>query len=582
MNRHGRSSLRRKIFLSHLAVALFCFVILVGAVSASLWLGAQSKQLASAADPSQRLAIQQAHNALEDVTALTFEYVAVSNPDYRQQWRRVWDEQVWPTLTRLEQSLDPNDSYEGKAITALQALMAQLETRQWHILEVRNELGNFPAQAILDTYTVTMERDINRALNVLIDHELGRFQAPTQTETIKGLADLRASFVRASTALHRFVEAGSPAMETALRQQQDVHIAALNALLQRGDLAPTQRESLRWLEREFLLFSEYGDRAIQARKSDQWNIAQHLLINQVIPLSEAAGELIDELLRHNAQQISQSSAQVFSLTQLNIGLSILFLVAMLLAAWFSARFRAERIMAPIQNLVRATRTLAQDQRLVPLPVHGDDELGDLTESFNQMQRSLLQKQAQLHQLATTDPLTKLANRRIFTETMEREWKRCLRDRKAISVIMVDVDRFKQFNDQFGHQAGDHALCAIADVMREQLHRPGDLAARFGGEEFVIILPETDGHGACKITEQLAQEVEKLRISAAAGSDTRYLSVSFGVATCLPDQDLEWEGLIKTADQALYRAKSQGRHCTCESIYGEDGTAETSCDSLRLI
>ncbi|ALP51845.1 hypothetical protein Tel_01090 [Candidatus Tenderia electrophaga] len=574
------SSLRHKLFQSHLAVALFGFGILVAALLFSMWLAKYSKQLATAADPSRRIELQQIHDALETSSALVFRYIAMPETQYRHRWWTNWETSVWPALAKLEQQNPLNGAYQADLLANLKALLAQLEMRQWQILEVRDGPGNYPAQAVVHNHVQDIEDRIDRGLTTLVDLAIAESQDVVTAASTKRLSDLRASFIRSAASLHRFVSEASPAVASTMQKQHELCVSYINALINASDLSAAQLDLLTWLKREFRLYVRYSDEAVAARNSEQWNIAQYLMVTEVNPLTEAADDLINEMLRHNSARITQSRATVFSLSELNFSLSIVFLFAMLLAAWFSARYRANRIVTPIENLVAATRKLAQEQRLVPLPVRGDDELAALTESFNEMQRSLLHKQAQLHQLATTDPLTSLANRRTFTETMAREWKRCLRDRKKLAVIMIDVDYFKQFNDQFGHQAGDHALCAIADVLREQLHRPGDLAARYGGEEFIIVLP-TDTRGAGKIAEQIAQGVDKLRISAAAVSATRYLSVSIGLAVCLPDHDLEWEGLIKTADQALYRAKSQGRHRTCESTYGVDGMAESSCDSLRL-
>jgi diguanylate cyclase (GGDEF)-like protein len=164
-------------------------------------------------------------------------------------------------------------------------------------------------------------------------------------------------------------------------------------------------------------------------------------------------------------------------------------------------------------------------------------------------------------LARTDALTKLANRRAFEEGLSREWARGARYGRPVSLIMIDVDRFKLFNDTYGHQAGDNTLMAVAGIIAQASKRPGDLAARYGGEEFAILLPDTDQRGATQIAEAIRDGVVRLRIDH-AGSDHKVVTVSAGVATGALRSGLTATSLIHDADAALYRAKAQGRNEIC--------------------
>ena len=161
-------------------------------------------------------------------------------------------------------------------------------------------------------------------------------------------------------------------------------------------------------------------------------------------------------------------------------------------------------------------------------------------------------------LARTDELTKLANRRAFDEWLSHEWARGARYGHPISLIMIDVDQFKLFNDTYGHLAGDNTLKAIADVIAYSSKRPGDLAARNGGEEFSILLPDTDQRGAIQIAEAIRDEVSRLRIDH-SGSDHKVVTISAGVATGVLRDGLTATSLIHDADAALYRAKARGRN-----------------------
>lgn len=171
-----------------------------------------------------------------------------------------------------------------------------------------------------------------------------------------------------------------------------------------------------------------------------------------------------------------------------------------------------------------------------------------------------ERQNELAKEANTDPLTHLANRRRMEDALATEWRRAARDGTPLSLLFVDADRFKAFNDSYGHTEGDACLRAIAAAVQESASRAGDLAARFGGEEFVVVLPGTDAAGALVLAERVRSGVRDLAIPHRLNAPFGVATVSIGVATALPGQTLARpEELIAEADRALYRAKSTGRN-----------------------
>ena len=164
----------------------------------------------------------------------------------------------------------------------------------------------------------------------------------------------------------------------------------------------------------------------------------------------------------------------------------------------------------------------------------------------------------LERLSYLDELTGLPNRRFFHDVCSREWRRAVRDQKAMAVIMIDIDFFKEINDTQGHQGGDDCLAAVAKAIGKALRRPGDLAARYGGDEFIILLPDSDLTGACCIAESIRHSVSRLHIEN-AGSPHGCLTLSIGIAAEKPERQTDWKSLCEAADQALYRAKSSGRN-----------------------
>lgn len=162
-------------------------------------------------------------------------------------------------------------------------------------------------------------------------------------------------------------------------------------------------------------------------------------------------------------------------------------------------------------------------------------------------------------LSQHDALTALANRRHLDDFMEHEWQRLARQQQPLSVILIDVDYFKKFNDIYGHQLGDECLVNIAILLQTQAHRPSDLVARYGGEEFMIVLPDTDLDGARYLAEQVCLSIEAEKIPHAASKSSSFVTVSAGVACEVPDLTLRSESLIASADKALYQAKKDGRN-----------------------
>lgn len=168
-------------------------------------------------------------------------------------------------------------------------------------------------------------------------------------------------------------------------------------------------------------------------------------------------------------------------------------------------------------------------------------------------------------MSARDGLTGLYNRRHFDEVMGKEFKVARRIKTPLSVILCDIDHFKAFNDNYGHQGGDDCLKLVAKILQEAVNRPGDMVARYGGEEFVIVLPETDLAGATKVAELVRQAIESSTIIHAYSSASEYVSISAGVATMMEvdagsDMEKAIRDLIETADKGLYMAKEQGRNC----------------------
>ncbi len=188
-------------------------------------------------------------------------------------------------------------------------------------------------------------------------------------------------------------------------------------------------------------------------------------------------------------------------------------------------------------------------------------IAQMRHSLVVLTRKLDEANRELTRLSSVDGLTGIANRRRFDETLQREWRRASRSGQPMSLLVADVDCFKQFNDGYGHQVGDECLKAVAYTLEKKLRRPVDLIARYGGEEFAAILPETGPDGALAVAESMRAGVEALAIPHRFSLAAPQVTVSVGVASLIPARGDEqgFPALLRLADEALYTAKHRGRN-----------------------
>ncbi len=188
----------------------------------------------------------------------------------------------------------------------------------------------------------------------------------------------------------------------------------------------------------------------------------------------------------------------------------------------------------------------------------------------------------LEKLAAIDSLTGIANRRKFDECIAREWRRLAREKAPLSLILCDIDHFKLYNDTYGHQAGDRCLQQVARALAKAVKRPADLVARYGGEELAVILPNTTPEGAEKLARQICLKVEALEIPHINSPIDMYVTLSVGVAGCIPRHDSSPQALISAADRALYQAKKAGRNRVVRSQSSNENRRPRPTNSLSTL
>ena len=273
-----------------------------------------------------------------------------------------------------------------------------------------------------------------------------------------------------------------------------------------------------------------------------------------------------------AREANQTSRLV-----LLLGFSI-FILYYAVISWVLNR----KVRQPLRQLERAVSLVARGEydkvaeHPDSLPVHQKNEIGALAGAFLDMSvqvrniklnlenivesrtKELAKANQKLERLSNTDGLTGLYNRRYFDQYLQREWRRMERSGQPISILMCDIDFFKKYNDTYGHISGDGCIQAITVAIMDECKRPTDIATRFGGEEFAVILAQTDAEGALHVAEAIRKRIEQTRIPHKSSPVKDIVSLSIGVGTCTSVKGLSPESLVQLADEALYMSKNQGR------------------------
>jgi diguanylate cyclase (GGDEF)-like protein len=325
--------------------------------------------------------------------------------------------------------------------------------------------------------------------------------------------------------------------------------AFFSDLLAQTFLAPAERTLLTTAQQEWRASLVLADRLLTDDAAAAKLAALRQRIGSVLSAVDGVYEIYYREMGAPRQQIVAAENRLLLIIAAVIGFGLIGSVA-------GALWLARSVTRPLRELEKGMTHFTNDNLTYRLDLHNNDEIGRLARDFNAMAERLMAHQHKLEELSSRDGLTGLLNRREFDGRLSEEVQRAQRYTKPLSILLLDIDHFKNVNDRYGHQAGDEALISVADLIRLNA-RPMDVSCRYGGEELAMILPETDRSGAHILAERIRATVADARIATYRGDEIQ-VTVSIGIAAFPLDGDAV-AGLISAADRALYIAKQEGRN-----------------------
>lgn len=463
------------------------------------------------------------------------------------------------TLLESSELLSNSSSIASKRLTEKQL--------QANLINIRQATKEIFKNEFLDTQLSTISLELNE-LSTLIANRL---------QTIDDIEFLTAELYKLNTQAINIEENTSSSwvlgfsqatvsVSRALNEKklQPVRFLFTQLKEQLNALEALSAEDKNWAVRhqlssqfKTLLFNENGLEALkikslrlQGRVIGRGNFVHNLIEDYVAQLAFVTNETEENMTAQVALSVADMKEQTHLIRSILIGGVIVLLMIVILFQ--------QRVLKRIRmfNQIVRNKTLGVEYQMV---VAGNDEITDLVEAFKEFSQTIEKQKQRLEQLSMSDGLTGIANRRALDIRLKHDLELSNRQKSNVAILLMDIDCFKLYNDNYGHSAGDQCLKDISKVIRESLHRDSDFVARYGGEEFVCVLPNTDAIGAQEIATHILERLKQAALPHRFSNVAEHITMSIGIAISAPNHLLMPEAILRQADTALYSAKNAGKN-----------------------
>jgi len=397
---------------------------------------------------------------------------------------------------------------------------------------------------------------------------------------VQALGKMETSLMRKVSAMNRYLVSGD---KTWLEVNNAERIDFLRWLKEARSRSRSEAEQVifdeiadlygKFLERNRLLIRSFDERHL-FRKVDLniIRLGDDYIARIQSRISELSG--VHEGIMQAQEAEAREKARAYA------RLTMVYLLVVVVFGLFIEFYLVRYMLRPLTLLVDGIRNFTRGHLAVQIPPVGKDEMGELQEAFNEMAKEIASERVRLASQSSTDPLTGLSNLRRFRGLLMEECYRARRYGRPVSLLMIDVDYFKTYNDHNGHPAGDELLKELAKILQRMV-RGTDLVARYGGEEFVVLLLETGLGSARVVAEKIRKAIAETPFPFRESQPGGRVSVSIGVASFPENGPLDEKGLVTMADRALYAAKGAGRNQVCSASVSQDLESGSAVGSASL-